>query len=163
MMVFHPVNFGLPRLFRSQVRSRYATDGRQTPARHFVMPRPSLRRSGNNNLWVKITLERHGTAAHCSWVRRPTERASTTDVDGRMNDSRGHVAVREVVTLSARRTTRPSDNPLRTSAEKIANCRCATDSINYTRSVSGMSLNRTASCWLTNFCFLYRREFIQCY
>ena len=36
-MGFHPANFGLPRPFRSQVRSRHATDRRTDIAHHFIM------------------------------------------------------------------------------------------------------------------------------
>jgi len=57
VMCFHLANFGLPRPFRSRVRSRHATD-RQTDGRadrqtntgpHFTMP--LLRRSGHNNFF----------------------------------------------------------------------------------------------------------------
>jgi len=44
-MGFHPANFGLPRPFRSRVRSRHATDrrtnGQTDTAHHFIMPLPT--------------------------------------------------------------------------------------------------------------------------
>ena len=38
VMGFHPAIFGLPRPFRSRVRSRHATDRRADTAVHFIMP-----------------------------------------------------------------------------------------------------------------------------
>ena len=61
----HPANFGLPRPFRSRVRSKHATD-RQTDRHHFVMP-PLYEGRG---ITIELLLPIIATSTVLTWVVR---------------------------------------------------------------------------------------------